>query len=97
MIPAGEKRDEDKSIRFKLPLSGNGCGDQPMQPTTKSKLISNQYYISVDVGAEAWRCCRYESPYISLNLNVRNKDAEILSWSNQPSNWNPQVTSITSF
>lgn len=103
-IQPGEQRSGPNAIRLEVPLVNankhlhhhDKNESNAVQPTSKGKLISNEYYLVNTLEMDACICCG-EHPNCKLNLNIRNPSFSYAGWSSQPSAWNPQVFNPVSF
>jgi Arrestin (or S-antigen), N-terminal domain len=94
-IGPGEKKDAQNAIRLAVPLvASNNRGI--IQPTSRGKLIVNEYELANYLHMDACICCS-DHPNCVLNLNVRNPSITYSNWSSQPPTWNPQKLSPITF
>src|SRR3990167_4476911 len=93
-IGPGEKRDAHNALRLAVPLTASS-GRGIIQPTSRGKLIINEYELANYLHMDACICCS-DHPNCTLKLNIRNPSINYSTWNNQPPTWSPQVlTPIT--
>lgn len=93
MMP-GEQRTGPNAIRIEVPLVNHShyAKENGIQPTSRGKLITNEYFIKNKLSMDVCNCCD-TNPQCTLKLNIRNPSINYNPWQSMPSNWNPQVFS----
>lgn len=100
-IQPGQQKTGPNAIRLEVPLVNAHQNHQnkesnSVQPTSRGKLISNEYYLVNTLEMDACICCG-EHPNCKLQLNIRNPSFTYNAWSSQPSSWSPQVFDPVNF
>jgi hypothetical protein len=89
----GPKKGEVISESDAWPMQVNlktTSGD-PIQQTSQGKLVNNEYYLYCVMHMDVCCQCGEPDPTCKLNINVRNPDIPYSPWTNQPTDWQPQV------
>ena len=101
-IPAGQQKIGPSAIRLEVPLinakhrPSNTNDSNIVQPTSRGKLITNEYYLVNTLEMDACICCG-DHPNCKLQLNIRNPSFNYNPWTSQPDSWSPQVFSPVAF
>jgi hypothetical protein len=103
-IQPGEQRIGPNAIRLEVPLINknpnqwdkNQSKNNVVQPTSRGKLINNEYYLVNTLEMDACICCG-EHPNCKLQLNIRNPSLVYNPWAGQPEGWSPQVFNPVAF
>ena len=88
-IRGGENLMGPNAKRLSMPIRGM-TGE--VQPTSRGKLVSNEYVLVNSLSMDACICCD-NHPACELGLTVRNPDLVYTPWQ-APSNWAPQQMSM---
>ena len=87
-LPAGSKFVGEQAKRLQLKVdSSKGV---PLQPTSRGKLISNEYFLEVVIEPDTCCDCSKNEATANLKLSVRNRDLVYPPWT-APPNWAPQI------
>lgn len=99
-IQPGESKQGPNALRIEIPLvnekNTTNVEEKVVQPTSRGKLITNEYYITNTLSMDACICCG-SHPYCTLQLSLRNPSFNYNPWQSQPENWNPQTFSPMNF
>lgn len=99
-LQPGESKQGPNAIRIEIPLVNDkhttNVEEKVVQPTSRGKLITNEYYISNVLNMDACICCG-SHPTCTLQLSLRNPSYNYNPWQSQPENWNPQTFSTMNF
>lgn len=88
-VAAGMQKAGPNAERLAVKISKHENGSERFDPTTRGKLISNEYYLVNSLEMDATLCCTDE-PQCCMQILIKNPPIDYPPWNQQPANWLPQ-------